>query len=250
MSLDVAKEINIIDIFRIKNKIREMEAKPSSQILEFNIIADERYLEIKEKIGLAPVDYLYEIKKIYSGDGQKIMYRHIFIAFDRFPEIKLDEEIIPLLSGKYNFVGGVFKSKARAALVDKNDHRYLDAEIHDAAANDPLQQELMTAETSGVSIRFWTLDKTISTISKASPRQHIFLVVKTPEDVLKLVKGGVPIKSVNVGNMHFSEGKERIYKKVFVNEEDKNAFNELIDAGVECYIQDVPEDKRDVLSKF
>ena len=56
---------------------------------------------------------------------------------------------------------------------------------NDAAANDPLQQELMTAtaETSGVGIRFWTLDKTISTISKASPRQHIFLVVKTPEDV-------------------------------------------------------------------
>lgn len=120
---------------------------------------------------------------------------------------------------------------------------------NDAAANDPLQQELMTAtaETSGVGIRFWTLDKTIS---KASPRQHIFLVVKTPEDVLKLVKGGVPIKSVNVGNMHFSEGKEQISKKVFVNEEDKNAFNELIDAGVECYIQDVPEDKKDVLSKF
>ncbi len=122
--------------FRIEEKIREMGAKPSSQILEFNIIADERYLEIKEKMGLAPVDYLYEIKKIYSGDGQKIMYRHIFIAFDRFPEIKLDEleheEIIPLLNGKYNFVNGVFKSKAQAALVDKNDHRYLDAEIHDA----------------------------------------------------------------------------------------------------------------------
>ncbi len=104
------------------------------KILEFNIIADERYLEIKEKMGLAPVDYLYEIKKIYSGDGQKIMYRHIFIAFDRFPEIKLDEleheEIIPLLNGKYNFVNGVFKSKAQAALVDKNDHKYL--EIHDA----------------------------------------------------------------------------------------------------------------------
>lgn len=123
---------------------------------------------------------------------------------------------------------------------------------NDAAASDPLQQELMTAtaETSGVGIRFWTLNKTISTISKASPRQHIFLVVKTPEDALTLVKGGVPIKSINIGNMHFSEGKEQISKKVFVDENDKKAFNELIDAGVECYIQDVPEDKKDVLSKF
>lgn len=123
---------------------------------------------------------------------------------------------------------------------------------NDAAANDPLQQELMTAtaETSGVGIRFWTLDKTISTISKASPRQHIFLVVKTPQDVLKLVNGGVPIKEVNVGNMHFSEGKEQISKKVFVDQSDKDAINGLIDAGVKVYIQDVPEDKKNVLSMF
>jgi PTS system galactosamine-specific IIB component len=123
---------------------------------------------------------------------------------------------------------------------------------NDAAANDPLQQELMTAtaESSGVGIRFWTLEKTITTIAKASPRQHIFLVIKTPEDALKLVQGGVPIKEINVGNMHFSEGKEQISKKVFVDQADKDAFNKLIDAGVKVYIQDVPEEKQDVLSKF
>lgn len=123
---------------------------------------------------------------------------------------------------------------------------------NDAAANDPLQQELMsaTAETSGVGIRFWTLEKTITTISKASPRQHIFLVIKTPEDALKLVQGGVPIKEINVGNMHFSEGKEQISKKVFVDQADKDAFNALIDAGVKVYIQDVPEEKQNILSKF
>lgn len=123
---------------------------------------------------------------------------------------------------------------------------------NDAAASDPLQQELMTAtaESSGVGIRFWTLEKTITTIAKASPRQHIFLVIKTPEDALKLVQGGVPIKEINVGNMHFSEGKEQISKKVFVDQADKDAFNKLIDAGVKVYIQDVPEEKQDVLSKF
>ena len=50
--------------------------------------------------------------------------------------------------------------------------------------------------------------------------------------------------------MHFSEGKEQISKKVFVDQADKDAFNELIDAGVKVYIQDVPEEKQDVLSKF
>lgn len=121
---------------RIEDKIQEMGAKASSKILEFNIIADKHFLNIKEKMNLDTADYLYEIKKLYFADGQRIMYRHVFMAFDRFPEIKLDElqheEIIPLLNGKYDFVDGIFKSKAQAALVDKTDHKYLDAEIHDA----------------------------------------------------------------------------------------------------------------------
>ena len=55
---------------------------------------------------------------------------------------------------------------------------------NDETANDQLQQELMaaTAETSGAGIRFWTIDKTISTIHKAIPRQHIFLVIRNAQD--------------------------------------------------------------------
>lgn len=123
---------------------------------------------------------------------------------------------------------------------------------NDDAAKSELQQELMsaTAESSDVGIRFWTLDKTISTIHKASARQHIFLVVKTPEDALTLVKGGVPIKEVNVGNMHYTDGKEQISKKVYMDQADKDAVNGMIDAGVKVFIQDVPEDKPQVLDKF
>ncbi|MDB6234481.1 GntR family transcriptional regulator [Lactobacillus amylovorus] len=36
----------------IGDKIHEMGAKASSKILEFNIIADERHFDIKEKMGL------------------------------------------------------------------------------------------------------------------------------------------------------------------------------------------------------
>lgn len=114
------------------------------------------------------------------------------------------------------------------------------------AAKSELQQELMaaTAETSGVGIRFWTLEKTISTISKASPRQKIFLIIKTPLDALVLVKGGVPIKELNVGNMHHSENKVQLTKKVYADQTDQDAFKELTALGVDVYIQDVPEDKK------
>ena len=77
---------------------------------------------------------------------------------------------------------------------------------NDEAAADPVQQNLMDMVVAeGVQTRYFTLQKTIDVIHKAADRQKIFLVCKTPQDVLTLVRGGVPIRFVNVGNMHFAE---------------------------------------------
>lgn len=121
--------------------------------------------------------------------------------------------------------------------------------VDDEAANQPVQQQLMTmtAESSGVGIRFFTIEKTINVIAKAAPSQKIFIVCKTPETVKKLVNGGVPIEKVNVGNMHFSEGKRAITKKVYVDDKDLENLKYIKSKGVEVYIQDTPGDiKHDI----
>ena len=108
----------------------------------------------------------------------------------------------------------------------------------DTAAN-PVMQELMatTAESSGA-------EKTIRVIHKAAARQKIFIVVPTPHVARQLVEGGVPIHELNVGNMHYSEGKRQLTKKVYVDDQDLADFKALEDAGVDVYIQDVPGDPR------
>ena len=117
---------------------------------------------------------------------------------------------------------------------------------NDQAAENPLQQKLMatTADSSGVGIRFFTIQHTIDIINRAADRQHIFIVVKTPEDALKLIKNGVPIKVVNVGNMHFQPGKEEITKKVYVDDKDKNDLLEITKLGINIFIEDYPGDKK------
>ncbi|WP_281165186.1 PTS galactosamine transporter subunit IIB [Liquorilactobacillus sicerae] len=118
--------------------------------------------------------------------------------------------------------------------------------VNDDTAQDELQQQLMaaTAETSGVGIRFWTVEKTIKNIFRASPRQKIFLVVRTPQDVRRLVEGGVPIDQVNIGNMHYSEGKTQVTKYTYMDQADKDDLLFLADQGVDVYVQEVPEDKK------
>lgn len=114
----------------------------------------------------------------------------------------------------------------------------------DETADNSLMQQLMvtTAKQSGASTRFWTIQKTIDTIHKASERQKIFIVAKTPATVRKLIEGGVPIKEVNVGNMHYSEGKRQISKKVYVNDADLEDLKAIEASGANVYIQDVPGD--------
>ena len=114
---------------------------------------------------------------------------------------------------------------------------------NDNAAQDPVQQNLMDMVIAeGIQTRYFTLQKTIDIIGKAAERQKIFIVCKTPQDILTLVKGGVPIKFVNVGNMHFSEGKKQIHKTVSVDKEDIAAFKELERLGVTCEIRRVPDE--------
>ncbi|QUJ69498.1 PTS N-acetylgalactosamine transporter subunit IIB (plasmid) [Photobacterium sp. GJ3] len=112
---------------------------------------------------------------------------------------------------------------------------------NDEVAGDAIQQNLMEMVLAdGIGIRFWTLQKVIDTIHKAADRQKLLIVAKTPADFVTLIQGGVPIHQLNVGNMHFVEGKNQIHKTVSVDETDIASFQTLKQLGVTCTVQGVP----------
>ncbi|MDN5342246.1 PTS galactosamine transporter subunit IIB [Oceanotoga sp. DSM 15011] len=122
---------------------------------------------------------------------------------------------------------------------------------NDEVSKDQVQQSLMDmAAPENVQTRYFSIQKCIDIIHKAAPHQKIFIVVRTPEDVLKLVEGGVPLKKVNIGNMHFSEGKKQITSTVSVDENDLNVFKKLTDKNIECIIQRVPDEIGKDIKKF
>ncbi len=118
---------------------------------------------------------------------------------------------------------------------------------NDKVAGDPVQQSLMEMVLpDAIQTRFFTIDKTINVIHKAADRQRIFLVCKTPQDALRLIEGGVPIKELNIGNMHFSEGKEQISSTVSLDEDDKKTIRKIIDLGIKVEIRRVPDERVEV----
>lgn len=113
---------------------------------------------------------------------------------------------------------------------------------NDEVAGNEMRQGLMNmAAPAYAQTRFFTIEKTCAIISKASPQQHIAIICDCPQDVLRLVEGGVPIKKVNIGNMHMAEGKRQVATSVAVNDDDVACLKKLQDLGVELEIRRVPD---------
>ena len=101
---------------------------------------------------------------------------------------------------------------------------------NDEASEDKIAQTLMkTVIPKSVAMRFYSIQKVIDIIEKANPAQTIFLLAKNPADALRLVEGGVPIKSINIGNIHNAEGKTKVTRSIFLGPEDKAALKKMID---------------------
>lgn len=113
---------------------------------------------------------------------------------------------------------------------------------NDEVSTNQMRQSLMNmAAPSYAQTRYFTIQKTCEIIGKASPQQHIAIICETPQDVLRLVEGGVPIKKVNIGNMHMADGKRQVATSVAVDDNDVACFKKLQELGVELEIKRVPD---------
>ena len=98
----------------------------------------------------------------------------------------------------------------------------------------------MAASSLGYDTRFFTIQKTIDIIDKASDDQHILLICQTPKDLRRVIEGGVKIKEVDIGNLYYDEGEEKLTDKVSVSKEDMKDLNYIKKHVDEIYIQDTP----------
>ena len=123
--------------------------------------------------------------------------------------------------------------------------------VDEAAAKDEMAQKIMrmVADSYGFGIRFFSIEECVEKLPKASPSQKIFMVVKTPAVAKALVEAGVDIAKLNVGNMHFAQGREQLSAKAFASKEELLDLRAIEGKGFEVFIQDLPGDMKKSLPK-
>lgn len=119
--------------------------------------------------------------------------------------------------------------------------------VSDGVAEDKLRKNLIKqAAPPGVKAHVVPVDHMIK-LAKDDQHfggQRAMLLFENPQDVLRAVKGGVPLKTINVGSMAHSIGKVQPNKVLAFNQEDIDTFNELKKAGLVFDVRKVPSDSK------
>jgi mannose/fructose/sorbose-specific phosphotransferase system IIB component len=122
--------------------------------------------------------------------------------------------------------------------------------VNDAIAKNAMQKTLMEmAVPAGLKVQFLTVEEA-ATQSRSADKVRSLLLFSNPMDLLDYQKKGGPLTSVNVGGMHFCEGKRQVSKTVCVNNDEVTAFKELKALGVEFEVRAVPGDMKEPLEKY
>ncbi|MEG0240369.1 PTS system mannose/fructose/N-acetylgalactosamine-transporter subunit IIB [Anaerorhabdus sp.] len=127
--------------------------------------------------------------------------------------------------------------------------------VDDAAAGDDvLKMSLKLACPNNVALSVLPVEKAAERINaNAYEGQRVFLILKSPQTLVRLIQANVKIETVNVGNLTYTEGKIKIANTVAVTKEEIECFNELHKLGVKLTLQLIPsnpsEDLMDVLKK-
>ena len=119
--------------------------------------------------------------------------------------------------------------------------------VSDGVAKDKLRKQLIQqAAPPGVKAHVVPVDHMIKLAQddKHFGGQRALLLFENPEDVLRAVEGGVPLKTINVGSMAHSTGKVQPNKVLAFHQKDIDTFKKLKEAGIQFDVRKVPSDSK------
>lgn len=122
--------------------------------------------------------------------------------------------------------------------------------VNDKAAADDMQKSILRMATPpGIKLSVLTVEKAVTRIKKGRyDNDKVFMVLKSPKDFLKLIREGIEIKQVNVGNMAKTKDTIQIKKTVNITKEDLDVFVQLKEVGVKVTARMLPnEDENNIM---
>ncbi|HFE52593.1 MAG TPA: PTS mannose transporter subunit IIAB, partial [Bacteroidetes bacterium] len=79
-----------------------------------------------------------------------------------------------------------------------------------------------------------------SYLKELPEERRVFVLAEKPDCFLELVKLGLKIDRLNLGGMHYEDGKRRVTDYLYVDDHDVEVLRRLHELGIALQAQDVP----------
>lgn len=89
-----------------------------------------------------------------------------------------------------------------------------------------------------------SVKETASILSATNDHDKTIVIVKEPKVVMDIVGEGYIPATVNLGGIHFADNRKRYLPYVYLNTEEVNQLQWLLNKGISIFCQDVPTGKR------
>ena len=124
--------------------------------------------------------------------------------------------------------------------------------VSDNVSHDALRKQLIIeAAPPGIKAHVVPMKKMLEVVKDVRfGDTTTFLLFETPQDALEAIKGGVDIKSLNIGSMAHSQGKVAVNKVLSLDAKDVECFEELKKLGVKFDVRKVPADAPENMDKL
>jgi mannose/fructose/N-acetylgalactosamine-specific phosphotransferase system component IIB len=108
-----------------------------------------------------------------------------------------------------------------------------EAELYASAAEPDFKTTVLTIAEAAEQIEGGVFDS-----------EKIFLLVRGPSEALGMIEAGLGTKEVNVGGLHFREGREKITENVWVDAGEKAVLRDIVKKGITLEARALPGDER------
>ena len=117
--------------------------------------------------------------------------------------------------------------------------------VSDEVSGDEVRRAIMRFSTpDGVELKIMSVADAFKYLNGAPPSGNILVLLPGLKEAADMISKGLKIRSLNIGGMHYSAGKNfSIGKALFLSEDDRACLKFISDAGVELEGRGVPTDK-------
>lgn len=122
--------------------------------------------------------------------------------------------------------------------------------VSDKVANDPVQKSVAGMAVPNIKVSVFGVQKFIDVLKKTELKKATMVLFTNPIDALELKKNGLDFNYLNVSGMRFNDQRTRLHKNMSVTKEEKEAFEELINMGVEVWMQTTTRDSKEPVSEL